>query len=318
MEGGSPGRKQELGSGARVPTWQEALELLSSETPGWGGRTPKSAKQPVLERGRKGSLHGGLPEGGGIWRCRTSRTPPRPKDRRTAAEAAAPTRPPPFPEPGRPGRGAGADRKAPSPARPPPPGGPYPRRYLHVGRRGLMAPGPRSALRARVRAAAMETGLCVAEEGPERAGAAGPAPDGEGTEGRRVRPGFGPRAAPFLCPLLPQDGAAPTVKTLQPGQQPRSAPGSGKSQAWAPGGAPDQPQAAKCPREFQGPGPAPQAGDRRATPAALSLNLLVKEGTCWESPPNSHPWSPLPSFLLPSLRKSGALLHPKMPLGMLH
>ncbi|XP_049740713.1 translation initiation factor IF-2-like isoform X2 [Elephas maximus indicus] len=239
---------QELGSGARVPTWQEALELLSSETPGWGGRTPKSAKQPVLERGRKGSLHGGLPEGGGIWRCRTSRTPPRPKDRRTAAEAAAPTRPPPFPEPGRPGRGAGADRKAPSPARPPPPGGPYPRRYLHVGRRGLMAPGPRSALRARVRAAAMETGLCVAEEGPERAGAAGPAPDGEGTEGRRVRPGFGPRAAPFLCPLLPQDGAAPTVKTLQPGQQPRSAPGSGKSQAWAPGGAPDQPQAAKCPR----------------------------------------------------------------------
>lgn len=38
------------------------------------------------------------------------------------------------------------------------------------------------------RAAAMETGLCVAEEGPERAGAAGPAPArGEGGRGGRGR-----------------------------------------------------------------------------------------------------------------------------------
>lgn len=162
------------------------------------------------------------------------------------------------------------------------------------------------------RAAAMETGLCVAEEGPER-GSSGPAPDGDrgaGTgegegrwrRGEVERRGGGPAlhapAPPTATvgppprwggsarfrPRFTQAASAP-----RPGHHPWSAPGHREAQAWALHSAHGEgtPPSWLILRQVGHRHPNSGTGNRLATPLPFPGG-----GGCWALTPSLEPHTP--------------------------
>lgn len=199
-----------------------------------------------------------------------------------------------------------------------------PPRYLHVRRRGSMAPGPRSALRPGPRGCHGDGPLC-GQGGAGARGSNGPAPDGRGGGGEREGRGGGGRGAgrpPHARPAPPvglprrraglagfSPGLAPPPPGLAPPRE-RRGPHPGHSEA---------PQRARGPlRGGRAPAPPPRTAWARPScpsrvgnagpvpfPGASAPDLLGEEGACPEPTPSSPsaPSCPLPPSSAP--RASG-------------
>lgn len=152
--------------------------------------------------------------------------------------------------------------------------------YLHVRRRGSMAPGPRSALRSGPRGCHGDGPLC-GRGGAGARGSSGPAPDGEG--GERGRGGEGGNAGGGPGWALPPRPSRPRPRLARRGAG-RVRPGSGSGTRRAastprPGRHPGAPRASGEPRPQHWGGAQRQTGD----PGALAV--LSQAG----GPQHPHP-----------------------------